>query len=69
MSEQKLDQVKLVVESGDVFMFHEGVVSIKKRDNKGRDKEEQKEVKGGIDVTELLEDKRISNKRYKVFNL
>ena len=53
MSDKEVDVVKLVLESGEVFMFHEGIVSAKKRD-KAKDKEEQKEVKGGIDVTDVI---------------
>jgi len=68
MSDKEVHEVKLVLQGGEVFKFPEGAdISLKKRDRKGRGKEENKEAKGGIDIAELLESKKHPY-RHLIFN-
>lgn len=71
MSDKEVEEVKLVLESGKAFDFPEilGLVSKeRKRDAKQKSKEFNNDILNGIDVTELLLDKKTKNKRWKEFN-
>lgn len=65
MSDEEVDEVKLVFESGEIFKFPEDAASTKKRDNKSKEKEETTK---GIDASGLLKESRTKDKkRIKVF--
>lgn len=69
LSYDDLDEIKLVLESGEEFQFLERIVCIeseKKIVHKNREKEE---TKCGIDITGLLQETRSKDKkRIKIFN-
>lgn len=71
MSDKEVKEVKLVLESGKAFEFLEEscfVSKRRKRDAKQKAKKSNNDNLNGIDVTDLLLDKKTKNKRWKEFN-
>ena len=65
MSDKEVEEVKLVLESGRAFEFpgESGLISKeRKRDVKHKAKELDVDILEGIDVTELLLDKKTKNR-------